>query len=312
MHIKSLTLQWINSPFPFIHRLWYWCAMRSMHAAHPWRPWASSSLCLPLWSRRCLCCLSAGSTCRVAASLTASGIQRRKPQVNITNPLNELPLFLCWQAVALKSFFFLPTAMKRRFEFNLSFQQGYGVYKLSHATMSYSNPHLEKPAYHSLFNCDFPNTRLDALESGGLPTLGPDFDFSTTCPVDSSSHADLLLEAVAGGGERLAECPSLPHENNGDDGDFSCVPSLPSQDHNLTDASSVFEGTERRLSHKECRKIELTDWEWCRSKSERTPRQVHQSRRFIIIKLSRLHPSLCGLWLPLIDFPQSHSLSSLN
>lgn len=165
--------------------------------------------------------------------------------------------------------------MKRRFEFNLSFQQGYGVYKLSHATMSHNSPPLEKPAYHSLFNCDFPNTRLDALESGGLSSLGPNFDFSTPCPVDSSSHADLLLEAVAGGGEALADSP-LPHESHGDDDDFRCVPSLTShQDPNLTDTSSVFEGPERRLSHEECRKIELTDWEWCRSKSERAPRQVH-------------------------------------
>uniref|UniRef100_A0A3B5BFX2 G protein-coupled receptor 149 n=1 Tax=Stegastes partitus TaxID=144197 RepID=A0A3B5BFX2_9TELE len=170
-----------------------------------------------------------------------------------------------------------PSAMKRRFEFNLSFQQGYGVYKLSHATMSHSSPPIEKPAYHSLFNCDFPNARLDALESGGFSSMGPNFDFSTTCPVDSSSHADLLLEAVAGGGEALADCPPLPHENHGDDEEFRCGPSLLSHhredDHNLTDTSSVFEGPERRLSHEECRKIELTDWEWCRSKSERTPRQ---------------------------------------
>ncbi|KAM7399203.1 hypothetical protein PAMP_018489 [Pampus punctatissimus] len=169
------------------------------------------------------------------------------------------------------------SVMKRRLEFNLSFQQGYGVYKLSHATMSQHSPPMEKPAYHSLFNCDFPNTRLDALESGGLSILGPSFDFSTTCPVDNSSHADLLLEAAAGGGEALADCPPLPHENHGDDNDFRCVTSLPphhrEQDHNLTDTSSVFEGSERRLSHEECRKIELTDWEWCRSKSERTPRQ---------------------------------------
>uniref|UniRef100_A0A3P8RNP4 G protein-coupled receptor 149 n=1 Tax=Amphiprion percula TaxID=161767 RepID=A0A3P8RNP4_AMPPE len=169
------------------------------------------------------------------------------------------------------------TVMKRRFEFNLSFQQGYGVYKLSHATMSHSSPPTEKPAYHSLFNCDFPNARLDALESGGFSSVGPSFDFSTTCPVDSSSHADLLLEAVAGGGEALADCPPLPHDNHGDDEEFRCGPSLLSHhqedDHNLTDTSSVFEGPERRLSHEECRKIELTDWEWCRSKSERTPRQ---------------------------------------
>lgn len=194
------------------------------------------------------------------------------------------------------SIFLYFTVMKRRFEFNLSFQQGYGVYKLSHATMSQNSPPLDKPAYHSLFNCDFPNTRLDALESGGLSTLGRNFDFSTTGPLDSSSHADLLLEAVAGGGEALADCPPLPHENHEDDDDFRCVPLLPphhrEQDPNLTDTSSVFEGPERRLSHEECRKIELTDWEWCRSKSERTPRQVHHCH------------SLCGLWLALIDFFQ--------
>uniref|UniRef100_A0A3Q3MFH3 G protein-coupled receptor 149 n=1 Tax=Mastacembelus armatus TaxID=205130 RepID=A0A3Q3MFH3_9TELE len=169
-----------------------------------------------------------------------------------------------------------PTTMKRRLKFNLSFQQGCGVYKLSHATMSHTSLPLEKPAYHSLFNCDFPNTQLDAQESGGLSSLGPKCDFSTTCPVDSSSHSDLLLEAVAGGGEALADCPPLPCESHGDDDDFHCIPSLSSQreqGHILTDTSSVFEGPERRLSHEECRKIELTDWEWCRSKSERTPRQ---------------------------------------
>lgn len=167
------------------------------------------------------------------------------------------------------------TAMKRRFEFNLSLQQGYGVYKLSHATVSHLSPPLEKPAYHSLFNCDFPTTGLDALESVRLSSLGPGFGFRTTCFVDSSSHADLSLEAAAGGGEVL-------NESREDDEDFRGVSSPPSQHreqgHNLTDASSVFEGAERRLSHEECRKIELTDWEWCRSKSERTPRQVNQCR----------------------------------
>ncbi|XP_075956007.1 putative G-protein coupled receptor 149 [Anarhichas minor] len=190
-----------------------------------------------------------------------------------------------------------PSVMKRRFEFNLSLQQGYGVYKLSHATVSPCSPPLEKPAYHSLSNCDFPDTCLDALESGGLSSLGPGFDFSTTCPMDSSSHADLSLEVVAGGGEALADC-SLPHENQGDDGDFLCVSSLPShhreQDHNLTDTSSVFEGPERRLSHEESQKIELTDWEWCRSKSERTPRQRSSG----------------GLSIPLCAFQGTVSLQS--
>ncbi|XP_032366487.1 probable G-protein coupled receptor 149 [Etheostoma spectabile] len=191
-----------------------------------------------------------------------------------------------------------PSVMKRKFEFSLSFQQGYGVYKLSHAAMSHNSPPLEKPAYHNLFNCDFTNTRLDALESGGLSSLGPDFAFSTTCPVDSASRADLLLEAVAGGGEALADCSTLPHENHRDGDDFCRVPSLPShhQEHdpNLTDTSSVFEGPERRLSHEECRKIELTDWEWCRSKSERTPRQRSSG----------------GLAIPLCAFQGTVSLQS--
>lgn len=174
--------------------------------------------------------------------------------------------------------------MKRRFEFNLSFQQGYGVYKLSHATKSLSSPPIEKPTYHSFFNCDFPNARLDALEPGGLSGLGPTFDFSTSLPADSSSHAGLFLEASVGG--PLADHPALPHVNHRDDEEFHCVPSLPShlreKDHALNDSSSVFDGPERRLSHEECRKIELTDWEWCRSKSERTPRQVQSGWLFFL------------------------------
>lgn len=150
--------------------------------------------------------------------------------------------------------------------------------------MSHNSPPLELPACDPLF--DFPNTHLDALQSGGFSKLRSDFDLSATCPVDSSSHAELLLEAVAGGGEALADCPLLPHEVDGDDGEVSCLPLLTHQDHNLTDTSSVFEGPERRLSHEECRKIELTDWEWCRSKSERTPRQVCHFQLFISLILN--------------------------
>ncbi|XP_076002413.1 putative G-protein coupled receptor 149 [Genypterus blacodes] len=164
-----------------------------------------------------------------------------------------------------------PSAIKRRFEFNL--QQGYGVYKLSHATKSQHSPSMEKPSYHSLFNCDFPSARLDALESGALSGLDANLEFSTTRPVDSSSRADLLPVV----GEASADRPALPHQERGDDDDDNdfhcCVPALREQGHHLGDSSSVFDGPERRLSHEECRKIELTDWEWCRSKSERTPRQ---------------------------------------
>ncbi|XP_020784375.1 probable G-protein coupled receptor 149 [Boleophthalmus pectinirostris] len=153
------------------------------------------------------------------------------------------------------------SVLKRGLEFNLSFQQGYGVYKLSHATLSPPSPSSQKLPYHSLFNCDLSNPGLATLQRSG-----PCFDFSTPHTLDSSSHADLLLEAESGG----AECSNLPHEEHQDDNDFRCVPP---QQLGFADSSSVFEGPERRLSHEECRKIELTDWEWCRSKSERTPRQ---------------------------------------
>ncbi|CAM9284646.1 unnamed protein product [Lampetra planeri] len=186
-----------------------------------------------------------------------------------------------------------PSAMKRRFEFNLSFQQGYGVYKLSHVPISCHNPPIEKPAYHNFFNCDFPSSHLDALERGGLAS----FDFSA-CPVDTPSHVD-LLETGAGGGEALEDCRPLSHESHEDDDDDFChVPSLPShnreKDHSITDTSSVFDGSERRLSHEACQTIELTDWEWCRSKSERTPRQR----------------SSAGLSIPLCAFQGTVSLQA--
>lgn len=40
------------------------------------------------------------------------------------------------------------------------------------------------------------------------------------------------------------------------------------------DETTFLEGPERRLSHEDSQKPDLSDWEWCRSKSERTPRQV--------------------------------------
>lgn len=178
---------------------------------------------------------------------------------------------------------------KRRFEFNLSFQQGYGVYKLSHASLS---PALENPACRTYFNCDFSHPRMDVLGTGGLSNLGPDFDLSTPCPVDSSSHVELLVEA--GASETLADHPAVPHEHPEEDADFRCLTSH--QDNDLGDTSSVFEGAERRLSHEVCRKIELTDWEWCRSKSERTPRQVCFS-----FPQSRIMSLQCRYFIPALE-----------
>ncbi len=91
--------------------------------------------------------------------------------------------------------------------------------------------------------------------------------FSTTAAEDSSLHSELLLEERA---------DSQPQSSTERDGPCSVSPHVSTCDHEdlHLDNSSVFDGPERRLSHEECHKIELTDWEWCRSKSERTPRQV--------------------------------------
>lgn len=91
--------------------------------------------------------------------------------------------------------------------------------------------------------------------------------FSTTPAEDSSIHSELLLE------ERADGAPQNSAERDGPCSISPQVSACDQEDLNL-DNSSVFDGPERRLSHEECRKIELTDWEWCRSKSERTPRQV--------------------------------------
>ncbi|CAL8352962.1 unnamed protein product [Lota lota] len=206
-----------------------------------------------------------------------------------------------------------PRALKRRFEFSLSFQQGYRVYKLSPAARSpVTAPTQRKPSYSHLFHGDLhPDGRLRTPDSGGLP---PDarpehgvLDFSAAPPVDSSSRADLRMETSVGGGGGVGEGPMddgdipLPqevrgeHGSDGGDGLHHHSNHHQEKEQGLTvDAPPVFEAPERRLSHEEGRKIELSDWEWCRSKSERTPRQR----------------SMGGLSVPLCAFQGTVSLQA--
>ncbi|KAL2095687.1 hypothetical protein ACEWY4_007835 [Coilia grayii] len=156
------------------------------------------------------------------------------------------------------------TANKRRFDFNMSLQHGYGFYKMSHT----KSPSIEKPSYSNLFNCDLGESRVAVLDGGQIKNLAND-DFRTTSGEDSSLHSDALPDTTLSREERSASQRISDHEG-------LCLglppPSL-SGEQELKLESSMFDGPERRLSHEECRKIELTDWEWCRSKSERTPRQ---------------------------------------
>ncbi|XP_075426624.1 putative G-protein coupled receptor 149 [Ascaphus truei] len=129
-------------------------------------------------------------------------------------------------------------------DFNLSFHKGYGIYKISqenHATGENSI------SYHNLINYDCENTNEHRSERVLNSAV---LDISTMAFQDSSVHGDKRTTLHA----EIKQDQGMDKVRN-------------------FDKSTLYEGQERRLSHEDSRKPELTDWEWCRSKSERTPRQ---------------------------------------
>ncbi|XP_077204751.1 putative G-protein coupled receptor 149 [Paroedura picta] len=150
---------------------------------------------------------------------------------------------------------------RRGFEFNLSFQQGYGAYRISH-----DNHHSDDGnsiSYHSLLNYDCENTKETQKENSQI-------EFSTISLEDSSMLKD------------SARCKkTVGTDTKQDFGKDKITDRLLSdktgthkrEEVRNMEKGTFFEGQERRLSHEEGRKPELSDWEWCRSKSERTPRQ---------------------------------------
>ncbi|NWX48351.1 GP149 protein, partial [Steatornis caripensis] len=148
---------------------------------------------------------------------------------------------------------------RRGFEFNLSFQHGYGIYKISRENHRHRHDgDGRSTAYHNLVSYDCENSAEPRRGSGDPPCSRP---LSTT--EDS---------ARGGPGEPGAQ------RDPGQEGSTRRLPpdrpGTPERDQARGfEKSTLFEGPERRLSHEESRKPELTDWEWCRSKSERTPRQ---------------------------------------
>ncbi|NWU18117.1 GP149 protein, partial [Cephalopterus ornatus] len=119
-------------------------------------------------------------------------------------------------------------AKRRGFEFNLSFQQGYRIYRISQENHPHRNSDGKSPSYCSLVGSDCRDPEPGRGRGGG-PGPSPPYPPS----------------AGPCGGEQGTHC----------------------------DPAAILEGPEWRLSHEESHKPELTDWEWCRSKSERTPRQ---------------------------------------
>ncbi|OCT78692.1 probable G-protein coupled receptor 149 [Xenopus laevis] len=146
---------------------------------------------------------------------------------------------------------------KRGLDFNLSFNKGYGIYKISqdnHPTGENST------SYHNLINYDCENMkepRCDRILNSAM------LDFSTISFQDSSMLRDMNTLKTPHTEAKLEQCKEKT---------FGHLLTEKIGVRNF-DKSTFYDGQERRLSHEEGRKPELTDWEWCRSKSERTPRQ---------------------------------------
>ncbi|NXN74348.1 GP149 protein, partial [Himantopus himantopus] len=147
---------------------------------------------------------------------------------------------------------------RKGFEFNLSFQQGYGIYKISHENHRHHDGGDKSESCHNLVSYECRNSKEPRRGSGDGPRAG-EAAFSTTALADSSRGAPRGPQpGRESGSDRLRP---------GKAGAFG------GEEVRSSEKSTLFEGPERRLSHEESHKPELTDWEWCRSKSERTPRQ---------------------------------------
>ncbi|NXE95346.1 GP149 protein, partial [Menura novaehollandiae] len=142
-----------------------------------------------------------------------------------------------------------PRTKRRGFEFSLSFQQGYGMYRISQENHPDHHGDGKSTSYHNLVSSDCeepePGRGSDATGSGFPPV--------------ALGHGSRDTPGGAG--------PDPPHPSPDGRG------ARRGQSGTNCDPSAFSEGPEWRLSHEESHKPELSDWEWCRSKSERTPRQ---------------------------------------
>ncbi|XP_054138692.1 probable G-protein coupled receptor 149 [Melozone crissalis] len=137
-----------------------------------------------------------------------------------------------------------PGAQSKRggFEFNLSFQQGCGIYRISLE----SPPHASRGGKHS----SYPSLVGSACgEPGrGRDSLGP-----TGTGAQGHGHQGTRAGTAPCQGTRAG--------------------TEPCQDQQDTSPGPLPEEPEWRLCHQESPTPELSDWEWCRSRSERNPRQ---------------------------------------
>uniref|UniRef100_A0A8C3X8R3 G protein-coupled receptor 149 n=1 Tax=Catagonus wagneri TaxID=51154 RepID=A0A8C3X8R3_9CETA len=153
--------------------------------------------------------------------------------------------------------------LKRRcFEFNLSFQQSYGIYKI--AREDYYDDDEYSTSYHSLMNYECKTTKGSQRDTPDIfsaikveISTTPCLDSSTLSGINKGTNTDITETKQDSRNEKGVD-PLLFEKKEGDI---------------KYDETTFLEGPERRLSHEESQKPDLSDWEWCRSKSERTPRQ---------------------------------------
>ncbi|OBS57248.1 hypothetical protein A6R68_11628 [Neotoma lepida] len=136
--------------------------------------------------------------------------------------------------------------------------KNYGIYKISHA--DYYEDDENSISYHNLKNCE-----CEATKEPGEDNVfnAVTVEISTTPPVDSTTLS----------GINKCTNTDTPEAKRALNGEKSAFPVKTESDVDYEE-TTTFEGPERRLSHEENQKPDLSDWEWCRSKSERTPRQV--------------------------------------
>ncbi|XP_078420583.1 putative G-protein coupled receptor 149 [Cetorhinus maximus] len=147
-----------------------------------------------------------------------------------------------------------PARGKKRFEFNLSFQQGYGVYKISQPN-SCGAEESTSLSYHNL-------TAYEPERNKGAPVQLKETPCDARIEISTTDLPDSSLRVSTGQSAELGKVSPGQGKENGND------PGKPA-----AGSTGTPEGSERKLTQEEGRKLELVDWEWCRSKSERTPRQ---------------------------------------
>ncbi|XP_021249860.1 probable G-protein coupled receptor 149 [Numida meleagris] len=156
----------------------------------------------------------------------------------------------------------------RGFEFNLSFQHGYGIYRITPESHHHDGDG-KSTSCHNLLVCEKPSEppRGDGcgaaraeLSITDTARPGPAGLGASDSPRPGTAGLGVTGSARPGpaGFSTTDSARPIPAGVRGEAG---------------SGLGRTVEGPERRLSHEEGHKPELTDWEWCRSKSERTPRQ---------------------------------------